>query len=87
MTTRKQAENAVSHSLGVVFENPSLQLSPSDHLQHDLGLDSMTFLQLALDLEAFLGAPLGEDPEELPETVQDLVDLVAQRLEGQRDVA
>ena len=40
-----------------------------------------------LDLEAFLGAPLGENPEQLPETVRDLVDLVYLRLGRQQHVA
>jgi len=87
MNTRKQAEAAVHHTLGVVLDNASLTPKPSDHLQHDLGLDSMTFLHLALDLEAFLGAPLGENPEQLPETVRDLVDLVSLRMERHHDVA
>jgi len=87
MNTQTQAQEAVIHSLGVVLDNPSLNPRMSDHLQHDLGLDSMTFLHLALDLEAFLGAPLGENPEQLPETVKDLVDLVDLRLESHRHVA
>jgi len=81
MYTRKQAEIAVHHSLGVVLDNPTLSLSPCDHLQHDLGLDSMTFLQLALDLETFLEAPLEEDPERLPQTVKDLIELFFHRME------
>ena len=87
MNTRKQAEAAVRHSLGVVLDKPSFAPGLGDHLQHDLGLDSMTFLHLALDLEAFLGAPLGENPEQLPETVRDLVDLVHLRLGRQQHVA
>tara|TARA_Y100001968_G_scaffold333078_1_gene393988 strand:+ start:4423 stop:4566 length:144 start_codon:yes stop_codon:yes gene_type:complete len=47
----------------------------------------MTFLHLALELEAFLGAPLGENPEQPPETVSDLVELVSQRMELEKDVA
>lgn len=87
MNTRKLAEEAVLRSLRLVCGNEELELMPEDRLQHDLGLDSMTFLHLALDLEAFLEAPLGENPERLPETVLDLVELVSQRLEQQRHVA
>ncbi|HCP47499.1 MAG TPA: hypothetical protein DIU15_15770 [Deltaproteobacteria bacterium] len=87
MNTRKQAEDAVFHSLRVVFGKEDLTPKLSDRLQHDLGLDSMTFLHLALDLESFLGAPLGEDPEHLPETVDDLIELISQRLGGLKNVA
>jgi len=41
----------------------------------------MTFLQLALDLETFLEAPLEEDPERLPQTVKDLIELFFHRME------
>ncbi|MBJ93929.1 MAG: hypothetical protein CMP23_05565 [Rickettsiales bacterium] len=87
MNPSQQATEAVQHSLRVVFDQPELAPQPSDRLQHDLGLDSMTFLHLALELEAFLGAPLGENPEQPPETVSDLVELVSQRMELEKDVA
>ena len=87
MTPLNRAEAAVSRALRDIFEDESFKANAGDHLQHDLGLDSMTFLQLAIHLEDFIQAPLGEDPEELPETVRDLVELVAQRLEVQSHVA
>ncbi|MEE2829698.1 MAG: hypothetical protein VX498_10975 [Myxococcota bacterium] len=87
MNFRQQAEHAVFRALRVACEDETLQPRPGDHLQHDLALDSMGFLQLAIDLENFLDAPLGEDPEHLPETVLDLVELVFYRMEIQADVA
>ena len=56
-------------------------------LQDDLGLDSMTLLNLALEAENFLGCPLDEDPENPPLTVRALTELVATRIEEQRHVA
>ena len=47
----------------------------------------MTFLHLALQLEDFLQAPLNEDPEDLPETVDDLILLVQAQLEVPAHVA
>ena len=87
MNTREQAQAAVHHALRTVFDNEDLELRPTDRLQHDVGLDSMTFLHLALDLETFLQGPLGEQPDQLPQTVSDLVDLVAERLEDRSHAA
>jgi acyl carrier protein len=87
MNAHEQAQAAVHHSLRVAFDNEELEFGPTDRLQHDLGLDSMTFLHLALDLETFLQGPLGEQPDQLPQTVSDLVDLVTRRLEDRSHVA
>lgn len=62
-------------------------VSDQQHLQDDLGLDSMKLLSLALEAENFLGCPLDEDPEDPPMTVGALVDLVALRLEERQNVA
>ncbi len=62
-------------------------IDDDDKLQDDLGLDSMTLLNLALEAENFLGCPLDEDPENPPLTVRALTELVATRLEEQRHVA
>ena len=51
------------------------------HLQRDLGLDSMALLNLALELENKLELCLEEDPENPPETVEEVARLIAQRLE------
>jgi len=84
---RQQAEQAVLGALRDVFEDDELEVRPTDNLQQDLGMESMTFLHLAIQLENFLDAPLGEDPEQLPETVRELVDLVSERMEIRAHVA
>ena len=62
-------------------------INDSSKLQDDLGLDSMTLLSLALEVENFLGCALEEDPENPPLTVGELVELAVTRLEEQRNVA
>lgn len=50
-------------------------------LMEDLHLDSMGMLALAVGLENRYRLKLAEDPEHPPETVADVVKLLAQRLE------
>lgn len=87
MITREPTSTVVRRILREVLEDESLQLRGEESLVHDLGLDSMTFLHLALQLEDFLQAPLNEDPENLPETVDDLILLVQAQLEVPAHVA
>ena len=87
MITREPTSTVVRRILREVLEDESLQLRGEESLVHDLGLDSMTFLHLALQLEDFLQAPLNEDPEDLPETVDDLILLVQAQLEVPAHVA
>lgn len=49
-------------------------------LQEELGLDSVQLLSLALEVENKFQIMLDESPESPPRTVNDVVDLVAQRL-------
>ena len=58
-----------------------------DRLQEDLGLDSLQLLSLALEVENSYRVFLDDDPDSPPRTVNDLVELVSQRLaEQQLDV-
>jgi acyl carrier protein len=52
-------------------------------LQEDLGLDSMGFFILALEIGNHWQLYLAEPPEAPPQTLGDLVTLVAQRLREQ----
>ena len=87
MNTLESTSTVVRRILREVLEDESLELRGEESLIHDLGLDSMTFLHLALQLEDFLQAPLNEDPENLPETVNDLILLVQAQLEAPAHVA
>ena len=50
------------------------------HLQADLGLDSMALLNLALEVENAFELCLEEDPENPPQTIGEIVDLIQERL-------
>jgi acyl carrier protein len=52
-------------------------------LQEDLGLDSMGLITLALEIENHWQLYLAEPPEAPPQTIGELVALVAQRLQEQ----
>ena len=87
MNARKTAREALVSILVKDCKIDAAAISDDARLQDDLGLDSMTLLNLALEAENFLGCPLDEDPENPPMTVRELIDLVALRLEEQRHVA
>ena len=50
-------------------------------LQKDLGLDSVGLLTLATEIENHWELYLNETPEDPPQTIQDLVDLIDIRLQ------
>ena len=56
-------------------------LRPESRLQEDLGLDSMGLLTLALETENHVDLCLEEPPDQPPQTIQAIMDLVVQRLE------
>ena len=87
MNAQLEARNALMDILVKDCKVDVAGISDASHLQDDLGLDSMTLLNLALEAENFIGGPLDEDPEDPPMTVGALVELVALRLEELRNVA
>jgi len=56
-------------------------------LQEDLGLDSMGLLTLALETENHFDLCLEEPPDQPPQTVRELIDLVEQRLKESHEQA
>ena len=87
MNAYQKAREALMSILAEDCKIDVSSVSDDARLQEDLGLDSMTLLNLALEAENFLGCPLDEDPENPPLTVRALIELVAMRLEEQRNVA
>lgn len=55
-------------------------ITGEDRLQEELGLDSVQLLSLALEVENSFQIYLGEEPDSPPRTINDLVELVSQRL-------
>lgn len=69
--------------VAILHEHCGIQdqhLTPQARLQADLGLDSMGLLSLALEIENHWQLYLAEPPEAPPQTLGELVSLVAQRL-------
>ncbi|MBX7059796.1 MAG: acyl carrier protein [Leptospirales bacterium] len=53
---------------------------PESRLAEDLGLDSVGLLTLAVELENSYRIRLGETPDQAPRTVDDVLQLLLQRL-------
>ena len=87
MNAKTKAREAIVAILVNDCKIDKANISDDAHLQDDLGLDSMTLLNLALEAENFLGCALEEDPEDPPLTVRALVELMVARMEEQRNVA
>jgi acyl carrier protein len=87
MNAEEQARQALTAILVEECRVDASSITDASRLQDDLGLDSMTLLSLALEVENFLGCALEEDPEHPPLTVGALIELVVTRLEEQRNVA
>ena len=87
MSTEQKVRDALVTILVDECRVDASGINDSSKLQDDLGLDSMTLLSLALEVENFLGCALEEDPENPPLTVGELVELAVTRLEEQRNVA
>ena len=87
MTVEQQARKALTAILVEECRVDASSITDASRLQDDLGLDSMTLLSLALEVENFMGCALEEDPENPPLTVGALIELVVMRLEEQRNVA
>ncbi|MBM66279.1 MAG: hypothetical protein CMH55_08615 [Myxococcales bacterium] len=56
--------------------------APSTRLQADLGLDSMGLLNFALEVENHFQVFLNEPPDQPPETLREVAELVAQALDS-----
>ncbi len=87
MNTYDECLKAVAGVLLTHCGTPAEQVQPEAELQADLGLDSVGLLSLALELENHFQIYLGEDTENPPQTVDDVVKLLVVRLEEVRDAS
>lgn len=60
--------------------NITKEVTLDARLAEDLGLDSVGLLTMAVEVENHFQTVLGEEPENPPRTVRDVVSLVTQRL-------
>jgi acyl carrier protein len=58
----------------------SADLGPEQRFQEDLGLDSMGLLTLTVEVENSFHIYLNEDPSRPPQTLEELAELISQRL-------
>lgn len=75
----RQIASILHEHCGIQDHHPASQA----RLQDDLGLDSMGLLTLALEIENHWQLVLAEPPDAPPQTLGELVLLVAQRLQEQ----
>lgn len=62
-------------------------VEPGHRLQEDLGLESLGLLSLSVKIENHFQIYLDESPAEPPETIDDVVRLILQRLDEQKDAS
>lgn len=65
--------------------NVTKDIRMDSRLAEDLGLDSVGLLTMAVEVENYFQTVLGEEPENPPRTVLDVVLLVQQRLADRQD--
>jgi acyl carrier protein len=73
----KQIETILRRDCGVVGP-----ITRGARLQQDLGLDSVGLLTLALEVENHFEIILAEPPDRPPETIAELIALVAEAQQG-----
>ncbi|MCE9626179.1 MAG: hypothetical protein K8R69_12140 [Deltaproteobacteria bacterium] len=56
-------------------------IRPDQRLQEDLGLDSLGLLAMAVEVENCFQIHLNEDPNQPPQTLGELVELISKRIE------
>jgi len=75
----------VIDAIALVANKPSDKISPTHHLEFDLGLDSLMRLELLVELEVRLKTTFPEALLPALHTVQDVIDAVARRITSAKD--
>jgi acyl carrier protein len=78
--SRREIFEALCEALIREFELPAEQLQADAHLVDDLDLDSIDAIDLAVRLEERLGVAFTERDLKNVQTLQDVVDLIDERL-------
>ena len=85
MNSRDLCMNVIREVLREQCDVDPQRVNESASLQADLNLDSVGLLSLALELENRFEIYLGEDTNNPPQTVGDVLELLIIRLEELRD--
>ncbi|CAM2070335.1 acyl carrier protein [Sulfidibacter corallicola] len=81
MATREEILGQVRHVLVETFELDPGDIVPDAHLYHDLDLDSLDAIDLAVKLGTHTGIKLKEEEMKAIRTVADIVDFVHRNLD------
>ncbi len=82
MTARENIIDVTKRVLSQMIRREPGDIELSDHLNDDLGLDSMDAVDLVVDLKMDLGVQFGSEDVEAVTTVGDIVERIEQKLDG-----
>lgn len=81
MTSRNEIAHTTKKVLAQMSRKEPEDIELSDHLNQDLGLDSMDAVDLVVDLKMELGVKFGSEDVEAVNTVEDIVERVRNKLD------
>ncbi len=82
MTSRSKIIDVTKNVLSQMTRQEPGDIELADHLNDDLGLDSMDAVDLVVDLKMDLGVQFGSDDVEAVATVRDIVERIQDKLDG-----
>lgn len=83
---RAKVALAVRTALAKTLQRPLEDIRPESDLEADLGLDSMSLIEvnIAIEEQLRIAVPAGETPETAVRSVDDLIGFVRERIAGER---
>ena len=82
--TKEEVFKQIQQLLIETFELDEADVSLDAHIYRDLDLDSFDAIDLAVSMDSETGIKLEEDDLRAIQTVSDIVDLVHQKMQGDR---
>lgn len=82
MTSRGEIIDVTKSVLSQMTRQEAEDIELADHLNEDLGLDSMDAVDLVVDLKMELGVKFGSDDVEAVRSVSDIVERIQNKLDG-----
>ena len=82
--TKEEVFKQIQQLLVETFELDEAEVSLDAHIYRDLDLDSFDAIDLAVSMDSETGIKLQEDDLRAIQTVSDVVDLVHQKMQGDR---
>lgn len=82
MTSQSEVIDVTKSVLSQMTRQEAEDIELADHLNEDLGLDSMDAVDLVVDLKMELGVKFGSDDVEAVRSVSDIVERIQNKLDG-----